>query len=246
MNDPLKDAVSALRECTSGEDTGAARFTRGRVLGAVRVQKRHRVVKFTFGLPLVAILMGSAAWAASGHGVFTWIQRASSVFGLSQPTERVPHTANSVHQLPLERIAPPQTAPEAITSSAVVTLPATVDEPTVASKTLTTKPHASATVSQAQPRDSEITERELSLYEVAHRAHFVSRDYGAALAGWNDYLRQVPSGRFALEAKYNRALCLLRLGRNSEAREALAPFSNGSMGGYRKSEAQALVEQLAP
>jgi hypothetical protein len=89
-----------------------------------------------------------------------------------------------------------------------------------------------------------MTERELLLYGRAHRAHFVEKSWATALAGWDDYLRQLPRGRFAVEARYNRALCLVRLGRTEQALGALRSLAQGAAGGYRQREARALIEQL--
>ena len=47
-----------------------------------------------------------------------------------------------------------------------------------------------------------------------------------------------------LEARYNRALCLVRLGRAAEARAALQPFADGTLVHYRAAEARALVQSL--
>jgi hypothetical protein len=80
------------------------------------------------------------------------------------------------------------------------------------------------------------------LFADAQRAHFVARDPEAALRGWNAYLAAYPNGRFALEARYNRALTLVRLGRGAEARAALTPFAGGATGGYRQQEARALLD----
>jgi hypothetical protein len=83
-----------------------------------------------------------------------------------------------------------------------------------------------------------------ALYAAAHRAHFVDRDPAAALRAWDTYLAVAPSGPFAPEARYNRALALVRLGRRAEARDALAPFAAGAFGGYRATEARALLGAL--
>ena len=86
---------------------------------------------------------------------------------------------------------------------------------------------------------------DLELYREAHRAHFVQRDPRAALEAWDRYLAAYPRGNFTLEARYNRALCLVRLGRHDAARQALAPFAAGEVsGGYRRTEASALLEAL--
>jgi len=82
------------------------------------------------------------------------------------------------------------------------------------------------------------------LYRSAHAAHFEGHDPSAALAAWNAYLDAAPQGEFALEARYNRALTLVRLGRLPEAKAALAPFARGDYGGYRRVEAQDLVRRI--
>jgi hypothetical protein len=64
------------------------------------------------------------------------------------------------------------------------------------------------------------------------------------LAAWDAYLLRSPGGRFAPEAQYNRALCLVRLGRTADAQAALVPFAQGRYGAYRQREATALLEAL--
>ncbi len=73
-----------------------------------------------------------------------------------------------------------------------------------------------------------------------------AREAAAAIDAWDAYLARYPEGRFAIEARYARALCLVRLGRTDQAREALAPFAEGRYGRYREAEASALIEALAP
>jgi TolA-binding protein len=86
---------------------------------------------------------------------------------------------------------------------------------------------------------------EESAYEAAHRVHFTERDPTKALAAWDAYLSTYPDGRFALEARYNRALALVRLGRTEEARAALGPFADGRYGAYRRVEARDLIDALS-
>lgn len=84
-----------------------------------------------------------------------------------------------------------------------------------------------------------------ALYRKAHEAHFVEKNPAAALAAWDRYLAAAgPSGRFSLEARYNRALSLVRLGRKGEAAAALRPFAEGEYGGYRRDEARELLRSL--
>ena len=83
------------------------------------------------------------------------------------------------------------------------------------------------------------------LYAEAHRAHFVDGDPAAALRAWNAYLVAAPDGPFAPEARYNRALTLVRLGRLDDARRALEPFARARDRGYRAREAKALLDAMA-
>ena len=68
----------------------------------------------------------------------------------------------------------------------------------------------------------------------------------AALAAWDAYLAAEPNGQLVVEATYNRALCLVRLGRLADARTALLPFARGEVApaGYRRAEAKALIERI--
>ncbi len=66
-----------------------------------------------------------------------------------------------------------------------------------------------------------------------------------ALKGWRTPTsRSTPNAAAALEARYNRALSLVRLDRRDDARAALAPFANGTYGGYREREARELFDAL--
>jgi tetratricopeptide (TPR) repeat protein len=87
--------------------------------------------------------------------------------------------------------------------------------------------------------------RDLALYNKAHQLHFRERRYNEALFAWEEYLGLTPTPTFALEARYNRALCLLRLGHYEEARAALVPFAEGRyVNGYRREEATRFIQAL--
>ena len=108
----------------------------------------------------------------------------------------------------------------------------------------TTTTTATSAATSAETRGARGTSRELSLYRSAHELHFGAKRYDEALRAWESYLA-LPSPTFALEARYNRALCLLRLGHYEEARAALRPFAEGRvLGGYRRVEAGRLIEAL--
>lgn len=91
---------------------------------------------------------------------------------------------------------------------------------------------------------SVLPEQRRMLYIEAHRQHFRGSPE-QALAAWDAFLATAPAGQVLLEARYNRAVTLLRLGRRSEAAAALAAFARGEHGGFRQREAQQLLEQLA-
>lgn len=82
------------------------------------------------------------------------------------------------------------------------------------------------------------------VYRRAQAAHFKSHDLAEALRGYEAYLAAQPAGRFAVDARYNRALCLVRLGRRAEAQAELERFARGSYGGYRQADAQRLLAAL--
>jgi RNA polymerase sigma-70 factor (ECF subfamily) len=102
-------------------------------------------------------------------------------------------------------------------------------------------PPAASTVVTAAPPAPDPERR--ALYLRAHQAQFVTHDYAAALRAWDAYLA-AGGGRFAMEARYNRAIALAHLGRAREARSALEPLAGGTAGGYRRDDARRLLEVL--
>jgi len=95
------------------------------------------------------------------------------------------------------------------------------------------------------PPPADRSEGERLAYERAHRAHFFTDSPARALAAWDQYLAAYPHGTFAPEARYNRALCLVRLGQLAPAANALRPFAAGRPGGYRHHEACLLLRWLS-
>lgn len=83
---------------------------------------------------------------------------------------------------------------------------------------------------------------ELALFRRAQALH-LERD-ARAIEAWDAYLRVAPSSALAPEARYNRALGLVRANRFAEAKRALLPFAEGKYGAYRREEAQALLVRL--
>jgi hypothetical protein len=257
--DLLAEATRALRE-TEGVSELEARATRARVMSGLHQTRVRRRTRYVFLLPIAATFVAASAWgAASGKALLVWasIERMVSISstaptsppgsvthanaatgarGVAQPSVASASTEGPEPNAPLATPAPavendPPRA--ASSSSAAVVAARRADSPGVA---------ASATSAEAQ----EAADPTLALYRAAHTAHFVDHDPTRALAGWDAYLAAAPNGAFAPEAQYNRALSLVRLGRNSEARSALEPFANGAYGGYRQAEASALLARLSP
>jgi TolA-binding protein len=94
-------------------------------------------------------------------------------------------------------------------------------------------------------RRSEPDDGERRAYEQAHRAHFFADAPALALVAWDQYLAAYPRGTFAPEARYNRALCLVRLRKLAAAAQALRPFTTGPPNGYRHREACLLLRWVS-
>lgn len=224
-DDLLKSAARALREETA-QTEASTKFTRARVMASLHQSQVRRRTRLAFLLPIAACFAAASAFGmVSGRGpeLIQTVVRALGFQTAAAPVEAPkPAAPKPQRPAPAERVAP---EPE----------PAIAPAP--AAPPPTTPPAASI------QRDVDPTHH---LYLVAHRAHFTDHDYSRALGAWESYLRKAPRGRFAIEAEYNRALCLARLGRGSEARRALEPFAEGQRGGYRQSDARTLYDALSP
>jgi TolA-binding protein len=212
----LDDHVAALRELGDGAVDEAE--TRERV---ARSLTRGRAGRFTGFVTVLAVLLAaSVSWAvATGR-----IQKVLRSSRAEEParTEQAPP-------------APRAIAPSVRAVPATLPAQAPVPAPT---------PAPASTVRREPAKPIAVTKR--SLYQRAHELYFHGRDYEAALAAWDRYLADEPHGQFVVEARYNRALCLVRLGRLDDARQALDPFARGEVSppGYRRNEAAMLIEKI--
>jgi TolA-binding protein len=238
-DDLLKEATRALHE-ESADDGADGRFTRARVMASLHQGKVRRRTRLAFILPLAACLAAGTAWgAATGrlpamfHAVGQLVGYSHGPHGASEPKANARAASGSRKALPPTASAPIVATPAPIAEAPPAPAPAKKE---VAAPSA--KPSPSLGSSAAfQDADGD-------LYRLAHEAHFTSHDYARALTGWNAYLQAAPNGRLATEARYNRAICLLRLGRDPEARQALEPFASGKLG-YRQNEARELLEELS-
>jgi hypothetical protein len=249
-DDLLARATRALREESSGDDA-SARLTRARIMTSVadgRVRHRTRVA---FLLPIAATFAAATAFGAAGGRAGRAFDAVARVFGVHQDdpsvkAKRAPRRPGPPSGAATERAAQPVAPP----ASAAIAPPAPEPPPTPPAVVATSSPVATTVAGERSRSPSPGTagansaDPAFELYRNAHRAHFQDQDSERALAAWNAYLRAAPNGSFAMEARYNRGLCLVRLSRTAEARSALEPFAKGRYGGYRQAEAQKLIDAL--
>jgi len=213
--------VSALRDAGDGDDSALADATRLRIRRSLDEDHGIRRQLISAAAALAILLGGTVSWAlVTGNLTKLWTavrQRATITVEQELPTPE-PLAAPVLHT-----VASPPPIQERLMIEAPVAEPAdvTVEQPRVVAPVET-------------------------LYRRAHELHFHGNDYAAALAAWDAYLAAEPAGRFSVEARYNRALCLIRLGRMQEARAALLPFAHDEVEpqGYRHDEATMLVDRL--
>ncbi len=238
-DDLLTRATAALRDETEDSEAGA-RFTRARVLASLNETRVKRRTRITFLLPLAACFAAATAWGTSGDNASRLLSFVTQAFRHEPALAPPSRPAGPVSKRDSAPAVAPVPAPSESEAAETPPEPEPVLEPVPApeapSRVRAPLPSATAPARTADPAHD--------LYRAAHRAHFAEHDPAAALGAWDAYLRAAPSGRFSLEARYNRALCLIRVGRHEEARSALAPFAAGSHGEYRKAEAQALLDGL--
>jgi hypothetical protein len=271
MNDDeiLRDAARVLREET---DASKARpdETRARIMRTLTARRNRRLTAIRVLVPIAAVLIGSVAWASATHRLpNVWYEMASKL-GLGEVEHQAPEIPEApTHKAPANPKAPPiamgEEEPKAPLQpandedSAKPESPLPAPEKQVAVKTDVPEsapspvpppaPLADAAGSAVMPvapapSSAPADPDAHALYQAAHQAHFVARNSSAALAAWNAYLAAAPRGRFGVEARYNRALCLVRLGRMNEARHTLEAFANAAPGSYRQAEARALLDAM--
>ncbi|MEO8701283.1 MAG: hypothetical protein ABI867_14640 [Kofleriaceae bacterium] len=218
--DVMSSALAAVRAAGDEDSSEVAAATRVRLRRSLEGHaiRRHRAVRI--GAVLAVLLVTSVSWALTTGR----IQRL-----FAPAPEPDPVIAPVVAEAAPKRVVPPRqivVTPEPVVPEVVAPV---IEQP----------------APPVPPRVRPPTAIEI-LYRKAHDLHFHGGDHAAVLAAWDAYLAAEPSGRFAVEARYNRALMLARLGRYSEAHDALAPYARGEIAnGYRKAEAQQLVERLA-
>ncbi len=249
----LERAIAALKARYDGESPRAEQ-TEAAVLRVVqrRADPRRRRARAIAWVPLAAILLGTSAWAAQSiaprlRGFFALAFGGST----SEPSAVPGPTAarSPKRSLPPRAVAP-DTSAASVGQGGAQDSPDSPDGGESEAKSLPGGPQgntgfvsrkAGSGPQSVRPRAKESAQE---LYDEAHRLHFVERRPAAALAAWDRYLSLYPASELVLEARYNRSMALVRLGRGEEARASLAPFARGEYGTYRQREAQRLLEHL--
>ena len=244
MSDPLDLATKALREEHSSESCQDGDLGRRRLERALRAAPAKRFRSRTIILLLAATFVGAGAWAGGSGRVARWFHRDVEP---SVEHDEVAVSSASHHEESSTVNAPPPSAPSASVMADSAGETGQLREPALRMETGATQkqvvPAAPAPHSSPTPAAREDFNE---LYRTAHDLHFTRKDPARAVIAWDRYLAAAgPEGSFTLEARYNRAIDLVKLGRSEEARLALAPFARGEYGNYRREEATRLLESLA-
>jgi hypothetical protein len=243
----LDDLLGAIRAADGtdrgdGDDGDLATATRLRVMRSLDTRARGRHQLVGVATTIAILLGGTVSWAlATGHVATLWAPAPE------------PLVAPAVAPAPPAAPTPPRgrhavaVDPRPVLPPEAVTPPEPAPPPAPPAETAPPAPPAPAPLPLRPAVAAPAAPPVEVVYRRAHELHFHGRDPAAALAAWNAYLAAEPDGRFAVEARYNRALLLVRLGRYAEARAALVPFARGEVvpEGYRQAEAEQLVERLA-
>lgn len=248
--DLLDRAARALRDDAAAEPRAVSASWRAMdgwrdVSRAVRRMARRRRLGVILALQIAVAVLGVGAWAAvSGRlpPLFSRAVPAARPAAAAAPAHvrasRGRHdTPPAIAQLP----DPPPAAPALPANPAPLALAAADPLPRAPMPAHLT-PRASPPVAAPEataPRDTSAED----IYARAHEAQFALHDYAAALALWDAYLATT-GGSLGLEARWNRAIALVRLGRRQPAIAALKLFAAGESDGYRQEEAQALLRAL--
>jgi hypothetical protein len=268
MNDLLEQATRALRETTS-EPQPRSGLTRARLLESA--EKRYTPRRVGILRWVVAIVAALAASTALARVAQYWpeikrvIAPESGVRSNAAPHQKKPApkpapavapsqpSAAGAPALEAPAVMQPASAPPALATAPA--LPKKRTAPVHRAKPMpheqptpvpAVEPAPAPTAVAAAPPTPTATpapeSAELALFRRAQRLH-LARD-PRALSAWDDFLRVAGEGALAPEAKYNRALCLIRLGRAADAKRALTPFAGGEYGNYRRAEAKSLIDAI--
>lgn len=254
----LAAAVAAARR-QADTVTGDAAATRRRIRDSLERRRNGRARRFTLVGVVAATLFGSTAfayysapWRRDALTAPVVVPAPSTTTARDIDSPRVRERA-IVAERPDMKIEAPPFAPivSPVVETPVVEAPR-VEAPRVQTsqvkashveapprQDIVAPPRGEAAHVEAAPRDPE-----LAAYQIAYDAHFHGASPEAALAAWDAYLAAYPTGKLAIDARYNRAIMLVKLKRWADARDALRPLANAPEGAYRRAEAARLMSAL--
>lgn len=225
-------------------DPASAGKLRARIV--TTLQAKADGSRWRAGQVIVALVLAAAssAWAAGRYAP-----------QLEQFVEQLKLTKDDrVVQPSSVRISAPPAKAAAVSATSTpksVAAPVTVDkEPTVVAKKQTVR--VERTVSTAPSPESVADEdvnweaQELEAYRVAHDSHFRHQDYRLAQMLWLQYLQSFPNGKLAPEAKYNRAVALLKLGDDEQAHQEFEQLLQEPRLAYRHGDIRAMLGLRSP
>jgi hypothetical protein len=249
--------MRALRELETGKNPDSEE-TLHRVLARRHADGRAWRRSVRLWLPIAAVLAVSTA-AVARWGSFEGARGSLPVRGnlelarsATKPPASAPFAApppaapSSSEDVP---VAPP---PPSRIEAPLRPAPSSWSAPSQARRAIAAPPPASSAPASepvpieapSAPAPANGAPSDSDVYARAHRLHFDGRDPAAALSALDDYLLRFPDGRFAPDARYNRAIDLLKLRRYAEARAALQPFADGAFGGYHRNDARELLRTI--
>lgn len=239
--DLLEKSTRALREHIDGscED---ARVAEDEFIARLPRARRIRFVR-PWGLAFAALFIGSSVWATTSGPLAPWFERVTSTdveapaapVVVARPGSLAPTSEQEILAAD-EDVAE---APHASEVRAVAPSSSRHD-----SKTTSSAPNSPDSGAIEVPAPAPTSSATLDVYEEAHELHFVRGDYARALTAWDRYLAMAPTGALALEARFHRAVCLVRTGSQDAARTALEPFARGNYGTYRREQARKLLGEM--
>ena len=231
----LERAASALAETThtpTADDEALAAILRDVAARPPRRERRWGWLAAAAAV-LLAFAGGPTAWAWTGE----WVQ---ALLSPSEPTRAEQAPVPRAAPTPPPRASARRPAAEPSPEREVAEPEAPPPPPTPVSSAPVARRSPRPAVAPASPADG-AARIERERFERAYRLHFRGDSSEAALGAWDAYLRAHPDGRYALEARYDRALCLVRLDRLAAARVALEDVVQR---GYRVSDARALLDAM--
>jgi TolA-binding protein len=252
----LGPLVDAFRKETA-HGSRDAKILRTRILQKLETRRR-RFSPTAWSIPLIAVLFGGAALAATSSGgawLADFMTRFHSTSTLKAPFSRRASDGSSNAKLR------PVAAPRAPRVEGVPVAPrdsepgmTDVERPIIRFEELpaavpTTEPRrlpprtSKMATSDETREDAPLTEQ-LALYRAAHDSYFRDGALEQAAERFHAYLDRFPNGALSVEAKFNQGACLARLGRMREAARFLEPFARGAHGDYMKKAASDLLGSM--